>query len=140
MRPLLRTGGLRDRAGIRGRLALDPFLRRFVMAGPRRDDPAGWDEASPLAHVDRSAPPFMIIQGPTRRARVTRRPVTAEQLRAVGAAPVVHWEVPGAQHAFELWNSSAAPRPSTQSNGSSAVGPGSVLVHPLRRCGQAEQR
>ncbi|MEZ5169109.1 MAG: prolyl oligopeptidase family serine peptidase, partial [Acidimicrobiales bacterium] len=99
-----------------------------VMAGPRRDDPAGWDEASPLAHVDRSAPPFMIIQG-THDVLVWREETRhfAEQLRAVGAAPVVHWEVPGAQHAFELWNSerSAAAVDAVERFLGWVVGPGS---------------
>ncbi|WP_217919844.1 alpha/beta hydrolase [Actinomadura sp. BRA 177] len=69
----------------------------------------GHDEgsgSSPLAHVRADAPPFFIVHGdadtlvPVREARHF-----AGVLRGVSDAPVVYAELPGAQHAFDLFHS-----------------------------------
>jgi acetyl esterase/lipase len=62
--------------------------------------------SSPLAHVRPDAPPFFIAHGD----RDTMVPVEAarhfaETLRGVSANPVVYAELPGAQHAFDLFHS-----------------------------------
>ncbi|MGI5230812.1 alpha/beta hydrolase [Actinoallomurus sp. CA-142502] len=69
-----------------------------------------YDEAdprtSPFAHVRPDAPPFFIVHGdhdtltPVETARLF-----AERLRAVSTRPVVYAELPGGQHAFDLFHS-----------------------------------
>lgn len=62
--------------------------------------------SSPLAHVRDDAPPFLIVHGdadtlvPVREARHF-----ADALRDVSDAPVVYAELPGGQHAFDLFHS-----------------------------------
>lgn len=61
---------------------------------------------SPLTHVRADAPPFLIAHGdhdsvvPVANARHF-----ADTLRATSTSPVVHAELPGAQHAFDLFHS-----------------------------------
>ncbi|GAB3974963.1 hypothetical protein GCM10029978_057870 [Actinoallomurus acanthiterrae] len=61
---------------------------------------------SPLAHVRSDAPPFLIVHGdhdtlvPVQSARLF-----AERLRALSARPVIYAELPGGQHAFDLFHS-----------------------------------
>ncbi len=99
-----------DRHGIRGRFAaMEPFLRRMVMPVPLHEDPALWDLVSPITHVGPDAPPFLVIQGENDvlvYREETRRFV--DELRAVSRQPVIYWEVPGAQHAFDTFNSPRA--------------------------------
>lgn len=98
---------LADRTGLRGpSTSLESFLTARVMPGPRADDPAFWDLVSPVTHVRADAPPFFVIQG-TNDVLVWREEqrLFVDALRAVSAAPVLYWEVPGAQHAFDTFNS-----------------------------------
>lgn len=61
---------------------------------------------SPLAHVRPDAPPFFLVHGdhdtvvPVETARLF-----AERLRGRSAQPVVYAELPGGQHAFDLFHS-----------------------------------
>jgi acetyl esterase/lipase len=62
--------------------------------------------SSPLAHVRPDAPPLFIAHGD----RDTVAPMEAarrfaDTLRSVSANPVVYAELPGAQHAFDLFGS-----------------------------------
>lgn len=67
---------------------------------------AGPGAASPLAVINRDAPPFLIIHGtldtlvPHREARAF-----ADRLRATSAQPVVYAELPGTQHSFDVFPS-----------------------------------
>ncbi|WP_336211758.1 alpha/beta hydrolase [Nonomuraea sp. LPB2021202275-12-8] len=70
--------------------------------GPYSTDP----QTSPLAHVRPDAPPFFLAHGD----RDTVAPVEgarlfAERLRDLSAQPVVYAELPGGQHAFDLFHS-----------------------------------
>ncbi|MFI6449555.1 alpha/beta hydrolase [Kitasatospora sp. NPDC050543] len=63
-------------------------------------------ESSPSAHVTADAPPFLLVHGD----RDTMVPVDiarrfAADLRRVSAGAVVYAELPGAQHAFDLFHS-----------------------------------
>ena len=78
----------------------------MVMPRTRGDDPELWELVSPISHVGSDAPPFCIIQGANDvlvYREETRR--FADELRAASDQPVVYWEVPGAQHAFDTFNS-----------------------------------
>lgn len=68
--------------------------------------PEDYRAASPLAWIHRDAPPMMIVHGsndvfiPVEEARIF-----ADRLGAASAEPVVYAEIPGAQHAFDIFPS-----------------------------------
>jgi len=79
------------------------LLERRVFKRRYDDDPAVFEEASPLCRVNRDAPPFFVVHG----THDTLVPVAearrfVEALRAVSAAPVLYAELPYAQHAFDV--------------------------------------
>ncbi len=96
-----------DTDGIRGRMdAFEIFLKRTVMPGSMSEVPDLYAAMSPINHVRADAVPFLIIQG-TIDVLVWREEnrVFAERLAEESTSPVVYWEVPGAQHAFDTFNS-----------------------------------
>jgi acetyl esterase/lipase len=99
--------GVYDMAGETGtkaaRIRRRHLLDRLVMK--TRDDQVYLD-ASPLEQVRADAPPFLVIHGrndtlvPVGEARLF-----VERLRAVSDAPVLYLELPGTQHAFDVFPS-----------------------------------
>jgi acetyl esterase/lipase len=82
------------------------WLAKTVMPAPPDEDPALWDLASPIALVRRDAPPFFLLHGThDSLASVEEARLFAHRLRAVSQAPVVYAELPGAQHAWEIFKS-----------------------------------
>ncbi len=110
--PFYGPADLFDRAGVRGRQSWRLTVRlagRFVF--PHRLTPATldeWRQASPVDCIGADIPPFLIIQG-SHDVLVWREESEyfARELRAASDEPVVYWEVPGAQHAFDVF---ASPR------------------------------
>ncbi len=95
-----------DRHGERGKAAMAPFLSRLVMKSSPERDREAWEKASPIARVHAGAPPFFVIHGThdsLAYVEDTRHFVSA--LRAVSRQPVVYAELPGAQHAFDVFHS-----------------------------------
>ena len=82
------------------------LLARLIVKKSRRKHPEVYEALSPILQVDGTAPPFCLIHGendslvPPAEAREFAR-----ALREHEAAPVVHAELPGAQHAFEIFPS-----------------------------------
>jgi acetyl esterase/lipase len=82
------------------------FLARTVMKASREDSPDLWRLASPQALVSADDPPFFILHGsndtlvPVEEARRF-----AAKLRETSQSPVVYAELPGAQHAFDIFPS-----------------------------------
>jgi dipeptidyl aminopeptidase/acylaminoacyl peptidase len=80
--------------------------QRYILKKQYRDHRDAFVDASPLHHVRRDAPPFLIVHGthdsmaPTDAARSFAR-----ALRETSAAPVVYAELPGAQHSFDIFHS-----------------------------------
>jgi acetyl esterase/lipase len=94
-----------DRHGHWPYAGLDLLLRRVIMKTSRARSPEAYADASPIARVHEGAPPFLVVHGdcdsvapPAESRRF------AEALRSKGV-PVVHAEVPDAQHAFEVFSS-----------------------------------
>lgn len=93
-----------DRFGHWPNRGLIDLLERFVLKAKLADARADFDRASPLSHVRADAPPFFVIHGdkdslvPVDDARAF---VLA--LRAVSRSPVAYAELPGAQHAFDVF-------------------------------------
>jgi acetyl esterase/lipase len=82
------------------------IVARYIMKATVEDDPGLYKAASPIAHVHRDAPPFFIVHGefdtlvPAGSARRF-----ADALRAIAKAPVGYAELPGTQHAFDVFPS-----------------------------------
>ena len=81
-------------------------LERWVFKRRYREDPAVFERASPFHRVNPDAPPFFVAHGrhdllsPVREARAF-----VARLREVSRSPVVYAELPGAQHAFDVFPS-----------------------------------
>jgi acetyl esterase/lipase len=84
----------------------EKFVGRVVLKTRFADNPEAFEKASPVSRVHAGAPPFFVIHGthdslaPVEEARDFVR-----HLRAVSRAPVAYAEIPGAQHAFEIFHS-----------------------------------
>ena len=82
---------------------LRPHLERRVLTSKLADDRTMWEQASPQYHLRADAPPFFVIHGANdimTSPRQARR--FAHDLRAVSSQPVVHAELPYAQHTFDV--------------------------------------
>ncbi len=85
------------------------LLERSVMKAPLARAPDAFERASPIARIRPGAPPFFVVHGsldtmvPVGEARHF-----VEVFRRVAASPIVYAEVPGAQHAFEIFRSRRA--------------------------------
>ncbi|MBD3646337.1 MAG: prolyl oligopeptidase family serine peptidase, partial [Pseudomonadales bacterium] len=83
-----------------------PFLEKHIMKKSLSESPEDFRLASPLVQVNPDAPPFLIIHGdkdtlvPVEEARLF-----AERLSATSTSPVVYAEIPGGQHAFDMFPS-----------------------------------
>jgi acetyl esterase/lipase len=84
----------------------DSLMRKSVFKSNEYADRKRWRSASPLANTHADAPPFFVIHGlndtlaplPEARAFV-------DKLRSVSKSKVVYAELPGTQHAFDLFPS-----------------------------------
>jgi acetyl esterase/lipase len=95
-----------DRHGVRGAQSMAPFLQRVVMKCSPHERRTLWDSASPISRVHADAPPFFVIHGThDALAYVEDARLFVQALRAVSRNPVVYAEIPGAQHAFEIFHS-----------------------------------
>jgi acetyl esterase/lipase len=85
---------------------LRPVLERHIMKTTLEEDPKAFEKASPLHRIGPDAPPFFVVHGaadtlvPPEEARAFVR-----ALRERSRALVAYAEIPGAQHAFELFPS-----------------------------------
>ncbi|MEU6644783.1 alpha/beta hydrolase [Saccharomonospora sp. NPDC046836] len=102
--------GVYDFAGTSGSRASETRLRhllaRYVVGKDPVRDHDDYVAASPLDRITAKAPPFFVIHG----ERDTMVPVQEARdfvgrLRAVSPHPVAYAEIPGAQHAFDLFPS-----------------------------------
>ena len=86
-----------------GRNRADYYLNKMVF---KSNDPAVAQDATPLLHVHDDAPPFFVIHGthdslvPVAEARELVR-----RLREISSSPVLYAELPGGQHAFDVFAS-----------------------------------
>jgi acetyl esterase/lipase len=96
-----------DRHGLKGSgAAMVQWLERTVMPCPPAADPQLWDLASPIAQLRGDAPPFFILHGThDSLASVAEARLFSAALREASAQPVVYAELPGAQHAWDVFRS-----------------------------------
>jgi acetyl esterase/lipase len=102
--------GVYDLAGSTGlrsaELLRDEFLAPRVFQTRWDDDPEAFEAASPILRITPDAPDFFVLHG----TRDTLVPVDqarlfVERLRSVSKRSVVYAELPGAQHAFDIFPS-----------------------------------
>ena len=95
-----------DRHGVWRHAGLRRLLERRVMKVPLDVNRAAWERASPISRIGRDAPPFFVIHGQLDTlVPVGEAQRFAARLREAAGAPVVYAEIPGAQHAFEIFPS-----------------------------------
>ncbi|MEZ4222117.1 MAG: alpha/beta hydrolase [Polyangiaceae bacterium] len=95
-----------DRFKLHGPEFFSMLLEPLVMKAKLAKEPEKFHKASPLDQVNEDAPPFFVIHGD----RDTLAPVQYARelvrlLRERSHAPVVYAELPGAQHAFDIFYS-----------------------------------
>lgn len=82
------------------------ILEKQVMKASLEESREEYEAASPMSRIHEDAPPFLIIHGtndtlvPVEEARKF-----TQMMREVSKEPVVYAEIPGAQHAFEIFPS-----------------------------------
>jgi acetyl esterase/lipase len=98
-----------DRHGIWPHGGLRKLLERRVMKASLAEARDAYESASPVSRVHPQAPPFLVIHGD----RDTVVPVEdarrfVQAFREAAHARIAYAEIPGAQHAFEIFHSSRA--------------------------------
>jgi len=102
--------GVYDMGGVTGDKAAVAMRDKFLAPRVFRKDPARHREefelASPITHVKRDAPDFFVIHG-AHDGLVSVRQARAfvARLREVSSGVVTYLELPGTQHAFEVFSS-----------------------------------
>ncbi len=104
--PLYGVYDLLDRHGYRGLQSPVPFFERVLMKCSPEEQRERWERASPTSRVHADAPPFLVIHGTHDSfAFVEDAREFVRALRDVSRKPVVYAELPGAQHAFDVFHS-----------------------------------
>jgi acetyl esterase/lipase len=95
-----------DRQNLHARQSMTPFIEKYIMKCSPESARERWDKASPVALVRADAPPFFVIHGThDSLTLVEGARLFVSALRAVSRNPVAYAELPGAQHAFDLFHS-----------------------------------
>jgi acetyl esterase/lipase len=97
---------LLDRDGIRVGMSMESVLSKYVMQCTPEENREFWELASPLSHVCAEAPPMFVLQGThDSLVWVEEARTFVNRLRAASDQVVAYGELPGAQHAFEVFHS-----------------------------------
>jgi acetyl esterase/lipase len=95
-----------DRTNIRPEMSMEGLLADRVMQCTKDENPELWESGSPIAHISADAPPMFVIQGThDSLVWVEEARTFVAALRSASEQPVVYGELPGAQHAFEIFHS-----------------------------------
>ena len=98
--------GRRGHRGKQGEKGMRHFLERTVMKSKLADNPEAWAKASPIDRVTPDDPPMFVIHGQNDTlVPVGEAQTFVEKLRETVHEPVVYAELPGAQHAFDIFPS-----------------------------------
>jgi acetyl esterase/lipase len=94
------------RFGGRGADGMGGLIERVVLKKRVDQDPEAFEKASPMSRLRADSPPFMVVHGThDSLAPVEAARAFSAALRSVAGSPVVYLELPGAQHAFEVFHS-----------------------------------
>jgi acetyl esterase/lipase len=102
--------GVYDFSGVTGARAAiqvrDMFLGPVVLQKSYQDEPEAFEAATPLLRITPDAPDFFVLHGrKDTLAPVGQARELVARLRAVSKRSVVYAELPGAQHAFDVFPS-----------------------------------
>jgi acetyl esterase/lipase len=104
--PLYGVYDLLDRRGTMVKKGMEWFLTRVLMKRPPSEAREMWERASPVSRVTAESPPMFVIHGTyDSLVFIDDAHALVHELRAVARNPVVYAEVPGAQHAFDIFHS-----------------------------------
>jgi acetyl esterase/lipase len=82
------------------------MLSRMVMKQSYEDAPERFREASPIHCIHPDLPPFLVVHGSSDSlAPVAGARRFVDRLQQVSKSPVGYAELPGAQHAFDIFHS-----------------------------------
>jgi acetyl esterase/lipase len=85
---------------------MDQFISRMVLKRSKEEDPDAFRRASPMHRIHPDSPPFFIIHGThDSLASVEEARHFAQSLGKTSKAAVSYAEIPGAQHAYEIFHS-----------------------------------
>jgi acetyl esterase/lipase len=97
---------LTNQFGLQAQPGIDRFFGRVVIKKRFAEEPDAFRRASPMHRIHADAPPFFVIHGShDSLAPVEEARHFAKLLRETSKAPVAYAEIPGAQHAFEVFHS-----------------------------------
>jgi acetyl esterase/lipase len=97
---------LTDQYRLQAQPGIDSFFGRVVLKKRFAEEPEAFRRASPMHRIHAEAPPFFVIHGShDSLASVEEARYFAKLLRRTSKAPVAYAEIPGAQHAFEVFHS-----------------------------------
>ncbi|MCX6395962.1 MAG: alpha/beta hydrolase [Propionibacteriales bacterium] len=102
--------GVYDMGGVTGEKAAiamrDTFLAPRVFKKDPRTDMAAFELASPITHVDADSPDFFVLHGENDGlVSVKQARAFVAKLRAASTGVTTYLELPGTQHAFEVFSS-----------------------------------
>jgi acetyl esterase/lipase len=104
--PLYGVYDLLDREGSRVKRGMEWFLTRVMMKRSPSEAREMWDRASPVSRVTADSPAMFVIHGTyDSLVFIDDARELVGKLRAVSRQPLVYAEVPGAQHAFDIFHS-----------------------------------
>lgn len=107
--PLYGIFDFADRANAWPHKGMAKLVAKHVLKVRLKERPEVWDRASPLHWVSPDVPAFFLIHGERDSLVPIGEPRNfAKALRAVSSRPVVLAEIPGAQHAYEIFPSPRA--------------------------------
>ncbi|OBH49304.1 hypothetical protein A5686_15485 [Mycobacterium sp. E2479] len=85
------------------------FVERVIVGQSLRENPALFNDASPVLRVHADAPPFFVLHGDADRViPVSEARAFVDRLRAASRSLVAYAEMPGAGHGFDMTNRLAA--------------------------------
>jgi acetyl esterase/lipase len=85
---------------------LQGVLEQRILKGSLAEIPEMWDRASPVSRISAEAPSFFVIHGDSDTlVPVPEAREFVKALREKSRTPVAYAELPGAQHAFEIFPS-----------------------------------
>lgn len=97
---------LLDRYDIRPEMSMEKLLSDKILQCTRDENTDLWESSCPIAHVHNDAPPMFVIHGThDSLVWVEEARTFVSALQDASQQPVVYGELPGAQHAFEVFHS-----------------------------------
>ena len=87
-------------------LGLEIVLRKSIIKKTKQESPDLYKLMSPITHINESAPPFLVVHGDKDSlTSLGEAQYFASELDAVSKQTVDFAEIPGAQHAFDVFSS-----------------------------------